>query len=250
MATDTGDTGQTDQVKLTRVDLGESSIELPAEDAKALIALRDKNKDLVKSTYRSALAKKTSELEAEVTKYKTAEQEARVKLEQQTKKALEDQIPAERLAEIKAVLQKEVEKTKSEAASEVQKWKSSSIKDKLHTVVSSQKDIVPTAITDVVKQIMGDSQFDISSKGELIAVADGQPVRAENGDIITAEALVTKFLAERDWLKLHKGATGTKEKKVTESADTVLAGMSSETRIELMQKGLLHTDKITNRKTT
>ena len=192
---------------------------------------------------------KTKQLEKDLLEAKTKLDKYESDKKTQEQKKLEQDAPPEKLAEIRAWHIQEQEKIKAQASAESLKWKTSSIKDKVSLAVKSVEDLVPTAATDVVKHIMAEYQFDINDKNQLVAVSDGKPLLAENGDIITVEAVVKKHVSERDWLKLHKGATGTKEKKIvtvqTEQSAIDLASMTPEQRVEAVSRGKIKPEEVT-----
>lgn len=228
--------------KTIKVDILDAQYELPEEAAKELIALRDKiGKEVLSKGYNNSAAKRAKELEAKVKSYEDADVASRAKQAELERTALEAKAGStSEVEKIKAWYASELDKTNKASTAEVSKWKSSAIQDKLYAIVKGQDDLVPSAATDVVKNIITDNGFDIGADGKLVAIADGKPRLAENGDPITAEALVAKFIGERDWLKLHKGAKGTTEKKIEKTGTTdQLSHLSPAQRIDLMQRGKL-----------
>lgn len=236
-------TQSSEQAKFVKIDVAPGkSVEVSDATKTHVVELRDQFK---------TVAKQLQETQARLKTFEDAESKQKSESEQ---KKLEQGITTPEVEKLtKHFEQREAQKLaqiQADAEAKISKYKNSSIRDKVEAIIARQEDLVPSARMDVLAMVLAEGNIDLEDN-EAVVFSDGKPKRNDDGTLQTVDAKVKKLIADRDYLKIHKGVKGTtKDVKVDgRASQSELEAMPSTKRIELMKRGLLDPKLVTALKT-
>lgn len=174
------------------IDIFGQKLDLPDEQAKALIAERDRRTNEFNTLKASVddLQRKSSAAEAE-----KAEAARKAKEEAARAEALE----AAKNGDIEKANQLLTEKLKSEHQQELDKYQASLRNALLRSAIATRKDILPDAVDDIMALLQGSMAI---VDGNLVPVVDGSPQADAAKDPKKTEAFIGSWLESRPHLRV------------------------------------------------
>lgn len=173
-----------------KVDLLGHAIELPDDQAEALIRARDTDKEA-----RRTLEARLAELEG---KTRAAEDAQRKATEEAERAKLVSK------GEYDKALAMEREAAGRKAAALVQRMRDRALKDAIRRTPG----VLPDAADDLASQLCQSCTYDPDQDSLVVVGPDGRPATGQDGKPITVEAAIQAHVANRPWFQAPSGTRG------------------------------------------